>query len=36
MVSLGLPLRGVVPVQFNLLGEPSTTTTTTRTYAPPV
>ena len=28
--------RGVIPVQFDLLAAPSTTTTTTRTYDPPV
>jgi hypothetical protein len=28
--------RGVIPVQFDLLAAPSTTTTTTKTYAPPV
>jgi hypothetical protein len=28
--------RGVIPVQFDLLSAPSTTTTTTKTYAPPV
>jgi hypothetical protein len=28
--------RGVIPVQFDLLGAPTTTTTTTRTYDPPV
>ena len=28
--------RGVIPVQFDLLAAPSTTTTTTKTYDPPV
>ena len=28
--------RGVIPVQFDLLSAPSTTTTTTKTYDPPV
>jgi hypothetical protein len=28
--------RGVIPVQFDLLGAPTTTTTITRTYDPPV
>jgi hypothetical protein len=28
--------RGVIPVQFDLLAAPSTTTTTTKTYNPPV
>jgi hypothetical protein len=28
--------RGVIPVQFDLLAAPSTTTTTTKTYSPPL